>query len=117
MRTPALLAAALLLAVSARAQTDEKKELATYQKAYSAAKKILAAKPKDPKVRSNFVAAGNRLATRTMTADSLPPRMKYPTALRLYREVLKVEPKNYEAKNNSEMIISIYKSMGRPIPK
>ena len=101
----------------AGAQSPADKTLATYKKAYLAAKQSLAAKPKDKKVRATFVAAGDRYATATMTADSLPPRIKYREALRLYREVLKVDPKNHEASNNAKMIVDIYKSMGRPVPQ
>lgn len=116
MRIPTVL---LVLAafVTAGAQTSPEKALATYKKAYLAAKKNLAAKPKDKKTRAAFIVAGDRYATATMTADSLPPRVKYRAALQLYREVLKVDPKNKEATNNSKMIIDIYKSMGRPVPQ
>ena len=116
MRLPTVL---LVLAafVAAGAQIPAEKALANYKTAYLAAKKRLAATPKDKKVRAAFVVAGDRYATATMTADSLPPRTKYRDALRLYREVLKVDPKNREAANNSKMIIDIYKSMGRPVPQ
>ena len=114
MRLPALLAAFALLAATACAQTAA--EIANYGKAYAAAKKALAAKPKDKKLQKAFIVAGDRYATATMNAPSLPPRTKYREALRLYREVLKVDPKNKEAANNSKMIVDIYKSMGRPVP-
>lgn len=110
-----LLLAASLLAATVGAQTAA--EVSAYGKAYASAKKALSAKPKDKKLQKAFVVATDRYATATMNAPSLPPRMKYPAALRLYREALKVEPTNREAKNNSDMIVSIYKSMGRPIPK
>jgi tetratricopeptide (TPR) repeat protein len=113
MRLSAILAL-VVLAASVVAQTPA--ELTAYGKAYAAAKKALAAKPKDKKLQKAFVVAGDRYATATMNAPSLPPRTKYRGALRLYREVLKVDPKNKEAANNSKMIIDIYKSMGRPVP-
>ena len=116
MRIPTVLLV-LVAFVAAGAQTPPDKALANYKKAYLAAKKSLAAKPKDKKAQTAFVVAGDRYATATMTADSLPPRTKYREALRLYREVLKVDPKNREAANNSKMIIDIYKSMGRPVPQ
>jgi tetratricopeptide (TPR) repeat protein len=116
MRVPALFVAFLALSAFAAAQGAEEKQLALYKKAYEVAKKNLAAKPKDPKVKQAFVVAGDRFAMATMTAPSLPPRAKYSGALRLYREVLKVDPKNKEAANNSKMIIDIYKQMGRPVP-
>lgn len=123
MRRLALFAALLTIALPAVAQVGmggsgvSLATLKTYRSAYAAAKKALQAKPKDKKARSTFVAATNRLATGTMVAEGLPPKQRYPAALRLYREVLKIDPTNHEAKNNSEMIVAVYKSMHRPIPK
>lgn len=64
-----------------------------------------------------YVDAKVKLATETMLDPNLPPREKYPKALKLYREVLEMDPKNEEAKVNSQQIVDIYKSMGRPVPK
>ncbi len=116
MRLPVIFVAFLALSAFAGAQGAEDKQLAVYRKAYEAAKKNLSAKPKDPKVKQAFVVAGDRYAMATMTAPSLSPKVKYPGALRLYREVLKVDPKNREAANNSKMIVDIYKQMGLPVP-
>ena len=113
----AFLLVAVALATGARAQSKEVKQLTEFRGAYAKAKAGLAARPKDPKAKKAFVAAGDRLALATMTADSLPRTTKYRDALRIYREVLKVEPTNHEAKTNSEMMIRIYRQMGRPIPK
>jgi tetratricopeptide (TPR) repeat protein len=52
-----------------------------------------------------------------MTNDTVPPRVKYTTALRSYREVLKYDKDNKTARQNISTIESIYKSMGRPIPQ
>jgi tetratricopeptide (TPR) repeat protein len=52
-----------------------------------------------------------------MTSPALTPKEKYPKALALFREALKVDPKNKVALENKNMIEQIYKSMGRPIPK
>ncbi len=113
MRISILLASALL-AASALAQTAA--EVKTYGTAYAKAKKVLAAKPKDKKAKQAFVVAGDRFATATMMSPDLDRKVKYRESLRVYREVLKVDPQNKEAKNNSEMIISIYKQLGKPIP-
>ncbi len=51
-----------------------------------------------------------------MTSPLLGAKVKYPRALRLYREALKLDPNNKEAKANKKMIEDIYRSMGRPIP-
>ncbi len=113
MRLPALLAALVLVVASATAQTAA--EISAYGKKYESAKKALAAKPKDKKLKQAFVVAGCRYGTASMNGD-LPARVKYRQALRVYREVLKVDPKNKEASNNSKMIVDIYKQMGRPVP-
>ena len=52
-----------------------------------------------------------------MTDDSAPPRVKYPTALRAYREVLKYDKENKKAQDGINTIEGIYKSMNRPIPQ
>jgi hypothetical protein len=114
MRFPVLLAAFALLAATAFSQTPA--EMTKYGKDYEVAKKALAAKPKDKKVRAKFVETACRYGTASMYSPSVPPRVKYRQALRLYREVLKIDPKNKEASNNSKMIIDIYKQMGRPVP-
>lgn len=45
------------------------------------------------------------------------PKQKYPDALRLYEEALKLDPENEEALKNKKLILDIYKSMGRKPPK
>lgn len=52
-----------------------------------------------------------------MTDDSAPPRVKYPTALRAYRDVLRYDKENKKAQQGIATIEGIYKSMGRPIPQ
>ena len=73
-------------------------------------------KTKTPKAKKAYVEATNALAYATMTAGGLAPKVKYPRALNLYREALKVDPANKVAKQNADMIVSIYKSMGRKVP-
>jgi hypothetical protein len=116
MRFPAVFVAIVALIPFAFAQNAADKQLTKFKAAYTTAKKALTAKPKDKKVRTAFVVAADRYATAMMVESTLPPRMRYPGALRIYREVLKVDPKNSEALNNSKMIVDVYKSMGRPVP-
>ena len=52
-----------------------------------------------------------------MADPASPPREKYPTALRAYREVLKYDKSNKKAQENISTIEGIYKSMGRPVPQ
>ncbi len=51
-----------------------------------------------------------------MYKSDLPPRQKYRKALSEYRRVLAIEPGNVEAKQDKDLIESIYKQMGMPIP-
>ncbi len=52
-----------------------------------------------------------------MYNDAVPPRMKYPTALRAYRQVLVYDKANKKAQTQIATIENIYKSMGRPVPQ
>ncbi len=99
------------------AAKKEREKIAQLQKAYEKAKASYQAKPKDEKPRKAFVQAATVYARTTMYSSALAPKEKYPVALRVYREVLKADPKNEEAKQAVQTIESIYTSMGRPIPK
>lgn len=114
----------LLIAVASVALTqqpvNEKKELAELaklEKMQQAAKAAHLKSPKDAKARKNYLQLSLTLANNIQASMALGSKDKYPKALRLYREVLKVDPKNKEATFNKNRIESIYKSMGRPIPK
>lgn len=52
-----------------------------------------------------------------MNDNALPPRTKYPDALKAYRAVLKYDKDNKEATQSIKTIEDVYKSMGRPIPQ
>ena len=51
-----------------------------------------------------------------MFNDTLSPRIKYPSALKQYREVLKLDHSNKDAQDNANQIMDIYKMMGREVP-
>lgn len=74
------------------------------------------AKP-SPEVKKTLADAYLAKADSMMYNDALPPRVKYPGALKAYREVLKYDKDNKKAKENIASIEGIYKSMGRPIPQ
>jgi hypothetical protein len=76
----------------------------------------LAKKPSDAKVKSETAEANFQVGYAMMINDSLPPRVKYPGALKHYRRALTLNPKHAKAAENKKMIEDIYKSMGRPIP-
>jgi tetratricopeptide (TPR) repeat protein len=48
---------------------------------------------------------------------NLPAREKYRPALKYYRKVLELDPKNAEAEKNKTEIENIYKQMGMPVPQ
>lgn len=56
-------------------------------------------------------------AQKVMLDPALPPREKYPTALAMFRDALKIDPDNALAKDGVTLIEDVYKSMGRPVPQ
>lgn len=103
-----------------RAEERKKADTEKMKKAeanYKASKAAYEKKPSDPKLKDAYVKATNEYANSIMMNSAYTPVEKYPPALRLYREVLKVDPKNAEARRWIETIESIYRSLGKPIPK
>lgn len=96
----------------AKAIQAEKKKLAVLQAAYDKTKN-----PKRGPQIKDHVTATLSLADAVMVSPALPPKEKYPRALRLYREALSYDAKNRKAREGRDLIEGIYKSMGRPIPK
>ncbi|MCW5940956.1 MAG: hypothetical protein KIS66_01905 [Fimbriimonadaceae bacterium] len=74
-------------------------------------------KSKDEATKKALVEAGVAYADYRTFKANLPPREKYAPALKVYREVLKLDPKNEGAKEAHDMIVAIYKQMGRPVPE
>jgi hypothetical protein len=107
------LSAAEPVVIQARKQIAEKK----YDEAITALEAASKANPKSVEVKSTLVDALLAKADSIMFDDSAPPRTKYPTALRTYRQVLTVDKDNKKAQSNIATIEGIYKSMGRPIPQ
>jgi len=52
-----------------------------------------------------------------MLDPALPPREKYPKALAMFRNALKIDPDNALAKDGVNLIEDVYRSMGRPVPQ
>lgn len=96
---------------------EEKKKLAKLEKSYKDTKAAYLKVKTDKAKKTAYVNATVKLATATMTSPILGAKVKYPKALRLYREALKIDPKNKEAAANKKMIEDIYKQMGREIPQ
>jgi tetratricopeptide (TPR) repeat protein len=112
----ALLAGAFAQGSSDQRQQADRARLASLGKEYKTLRAAHTRKP-DPNTRQRFVRATVEYGTAVMMSPSLTPNVKYPKALRLYREALRLDPKNKEAAQNKKMIEDIYVSMGRPIPK
>ena len=73
--------------------------------------------PEDVALKQSRITGHLKFATYYMYNDTLPPKAKYPNALKQYRAVLKIDPNNENAKGNADMIINIYHSMGREVPE
>lgn len=86
-------------------------------KKYRSTKAAYTAKPKDKKAKDAYVEATVKLGHETMISPDYPARFKYKKTLQLYREALKLDPNNPVAKQESDLIIKIYKQMGRPVPE
>lgn len=83
---------------------------------YKVAKAAHVKKPKDAKLTQNYIDATFFAGMGTMYAENLPPRQKYSGALDYFREVKKISPKHKGANQNYDMIVKIYRDMGRPVP-
>lgn len=71
----------------------------------------------DAKAKSGLAAAKLTYGNALRDSEKLPFSIKYRAALKMYRQVLELDPQNKEATEKKTEIESIYKSMGRPIPE
>ena len=74
-------------------------------------------KPKSTDISTALAGAYMAKADALMADPALPPRQKYPDALRSYRKVLTLDKTNKKAQEQISSIEGIYKQMGRPIPQ
>lgn len=77
----------------------------------------LASNPNDPAKKKALADALYQQGHAIMYDENLPPRQKYPPALKLFDRVLALEPTHEGASKNKDVIVQIYKSMGRPVPQ
>lgn len=70
---------------------------------------------KGDSAKAAYVSATVAYATAVMAGEG--PPAKYRKALKLYDEALKLDPANDEAKTNRQLILDIYKQMGKEPPK
>jgi len=73
--------------------------------------------PNDAALAKELATAHLQYGDFYMYNQELPPRQKYPNALRQYRQVLTFDKTNKDAQTKIKQIEDIYKSMGRPIPQ
>lgn len=106
-----------LAGAQGKSANKDEKLLAQAKALYTSSKAAYTKKPKDAKLRKGYIDATISYGTISMNSPVMTPKQKYPQALRLYREALKLDPKNEIALNNKKMIESIYKSMNRPVPQ
>ncbi len=119
-----LVATLLLLSmVTAFAQVNpsatpeqEKKNIALLLKNHATSKAAFTKKPKDAKAKKSYVDSNVALGLQYTYAQTVDRKEKYKIALSYLREALKHDPKNKDAKEMYDQIVSIYKSMGRPVP-
>ncbi len=90
----------------ADAQAKAKTAQATYQKS-----------PNDAKAKKTYAASVADLGRATMLDQSIPPKKRYPDALKFYRQALTLDPTNKVALEDKKKIEDVYKSMGKPIPQ
>ncbi|HWP31566.1 MAG TPA: hypothetical protein VNK96_07580 [Fimbriimonadales bacterium] len=102
--------------VLAKEAAPNEENIAVLEKSYESAKKEWNASPNDKEKQKKYVEATVAYANKVMYGPGLP-KEKYPKALRLYEEALKIDPSHREAKANRDMILSIYRQMGRKPPE
>lgn len=73
--------------------------------------------PNDQETKKKLVQATYDLGRKIEYDDSLPPFVKYPQALKLFRRALELDPAHKEAIAEKEQIETIYRSMNKPIPQ
>jgi ABC-type Na+ efflux pump permease subunit len=76
----------------------------------------LAKNAKDAKLKMEVAEANYQVGHTMMVNPDLPPRVKYPGALKKFRRALALNPKHAKAAQEKKMIEDIYKQMGRPVP-
>ena len=89
----------------------------SYEEGIKALDDIAKSIPNDPALKQSLISAHMKFGHYYMFNDTLSPKVKYPSALKHYREVLKLDPNNQDAKENAQQIIDIYKMMGREVPQ
>ncbi|HYP06045.1 MAG TPA: tetratricopeptide repeat protein [Bryobacteraceae bacterium] len=120
MRRWILAASAATVMWAAASEVQEAKKLIAakkYDDAIVALEKAQKVQPKSPEVKKAFAEAYVGQGDTFMYNEALPPRMKYPQALKSYRKALEYDKTHKQALAQIKTIEDIYKSMGRPVPQ
>jgi tetratricopeptide (TPR) repeat protein len=120
MRRWIVAASAATLMWAAAGDVQEARKLIAakkYTEAITALEKAQKAQPKSAEIQKAFADAYVGQGDTLMHDASLPPRMKYPQALKSYRKALEYDKTNKQALAQIKTIEDIYKQMGRPIPQ
>ena len=110
--------AASLFAADAAVDAAKKQMAAKkYTEAIATLEPALKAKPKSVEIAKALSEAYTGKGDVAMNDPALPPRQKYPDALRAFRKAVELDKDNAKAKDSIAMIEGIYKQMGRPVPQ
>ncbi len=118
-----LTAAALLIGCSEPKADAEKLNHANalvntgnFEEGVKALDEMAKTSPNDAALKQSLITGHLKYGHFFLMNDTLAPKVKYPNALKHYREVLKLDPNNQDAKDNAQQIVDIYKMMGREVP-
>lgn len=98
---------------SSAATTDLKKLISDQKTAHSE----LMANPSSKRLQQKFIKASDILALGYQMSPTVSRKIKYRKALSLYRQMLKIDPHDYDATHDSKLIISIYIELNIPVPQ
>ena len=87
------------------------------RKKVAATQAALTKSPKSVAAKKAHSASLTALARGIMKDPAMPPVKKYPEALKLVRQAVKLDPTNKNAAGDVKLIEGVYKKMGKPIPK
>jgi len=102
---------------AARSQPAPDPALARLEARAAALERKAATKPKDAGVRGRAAEVLYQAGHARMLSPKLAPREKYAGALKLLRRAVALNPGHKAAQSDIDLIESIYRQMGRPVPR
>ena len=107
----------MTLAEAAAEAPKDDKSLAPLAAAYTKADSEMKKAPKDASAKKAFVEAAYNYGHAAEISDALGPRVKYRSALYLYRKALAVDPQHAPSLKEKEQIEQIYAGMPGGVPQ